>query len=196
MNITVIISIIVLIILVIAFIGAGMWFSRLAKTADDFLLAGRGAPFWLLATAYLGGYVGGASVSGYVGNGMASGISQMWASLFVVTGCALFTVLFARRLNYFGRKTGAVTISDFICARYGEVMRVPAALVSLVRPTILTGMQFLAIATSMTVVFNTSITFGVIVSSVIILLYLVTAGQYSALITQWFQSILQAIGII
>ena len=79
MNITVIISIIVLIILVIAFIGAGMWFSRLAKTADDFLLAGRGAPFWLLATAYLGGYVGGASVSGYVGNGMASGISQMWA---------------------------------------------------------------------------------------------------------------------
>ena len=63
MNITVIISIIVLIILVIAFIGAGMWFSRLAKTADDFLLAGRGAPFWLLATAYLGGYVGGDSVS-------------------------------------------------------------------------------------------------------------------------------------
>ena len=173
-----------------------MWFSRMAKTADDFLLAGRGAPFWLLATAYLGGYVGGASVSGYVGYGMASGISQMWASLFVVTGCALFTVLFSRRLNYFGRKTGAVTITDFICERYGDKLRVPSALVSLLRPTILTGMQFLAIATSMTVVFDTSITFGVVVSSIIILLYLVTAGQYSALITQWFQSILQAIGII
>ena len=196
MNSVVVISVIVLVILVIMFIGAGMWFSRMAKSADDFLLAGRGAPFWLLATAYLGGYVGGASVSGYVGNGMASGISQMWASLFVVSGCALFTIVFARRLNYFGRKTNAVTISDFICERYGEKMRLPAAIVSLTRPTILTGMQFLAIATSMTVVFNTSITFGVIVSSVIILLYLVTAGQYSALITQWFQSILQAIGII
>ena len=63
MNITVTISLIVLVILVFAFIGSGMWFSRMAKTADDFLLAGRGAPFWLLATAYLGGYVGGASVS-------------------------------------------------------------------------------------------------------------------------------------
>ncbi|MBQ9015461.1 MAG: sodium:solute symporter family protein [Firmicutes bacterium] len=196
MSSVVVISIIVLIILVLCFIGAGMWFSRMAKSADDFLLAGRGAPFWLLATAYLGGYVGGASVSGYVGNGMASGISQMWASLFVVSGCALFTILFSRRLNFFGRKTGAVTISDFICERYGEKMRIPAALVSLTRPTILTGMQFLAIATSMTVVFNTSTTFGVVVSSIIILLYLVTAGQYSALITQWFQSILQAIGII
>lgn len=196
MNTTVLISLIVLVILVVAFIGAGMWFKRLATTSDDFLLAGRKAPFWLLATAYLGGYVGGASVSGYVGNGYNSGISEMWASLFVVTGCVIFILLFARRLNYFGRKTKAVTISDFICARYGEKMRLPASIVALTRPTILTGMQFLAISTSMTVVFDTSIEFGVVVSSVIILLYLITAGQYSALITQWFQSILQAAGII
>ena len=96
MSTTVIISIIILIILVIAFIGAGIWFKRMANTADDFLLAGRNAPFWLLATAYLGGYVGGASVSGYVGNGYNSGISEMWASLFVVTGCVVFIVLFSR----------------------------------------------------------------------------------------------------
>ena len=120
MSSVVTISIVVLVILVILFILAGMWFSRMAKSADDFLLAGRGAPFWLLATAYLGGYVGGASVSGYVGNGMASGISQMWASLFVVSGCTLFTILFARRLNYFGRKTNAVTITDFVVERYGN----------------------------------------------------------------------------
>ena len=196
MNTIVTISIVVLIILVIAFIGAGMWFKRLATTSDDFLLAGRKAPFWLLATAYLGGYVGGASVSGYVGNGFNSGISEMWASLFVVTGSVIFIILFSRRLNYFGRKTNAVTISDFICARYGEKLRVPSAIVSLTRPAILTGMQFLAISVSMKVVFGTSTEFGVVVSSIIILLYLITAGQYSALITQWFQSILQAAGII
>lgn len=196
MNIIVTISIVVLLILVIAFIGAGMWFKRMATTSDDFLLAGRSAPFWLLATAYLGGYVGGASVSGYVGNGFNSGISEMWASLFVVSGSVLFILLFARRLNYFGRKTNAVTISDFICARYGERLRAPSAIISLTRPAILTGMQFLAIAVSMKVVFGTSMEFGVIVSSVIILLYLITAGQYSALITQWFQSILQSAGII
>lgn len=196
MNITVIISLIVLVILVVAFIGAGMWFKRMVTTSDDFLLAGRNAPFWLLATAYLGGYVGGASVSGYVGNGYNGGIAEMWASLFVVTGSVLFILLFARRLNYFGRKTNAVTISDFICTRYGEKMRLPAAIVSLTRPVILTGMQFLAISTAMTVVFDTSVEFGVVSSSVIILLYLITAGQYSALITQWFQSILQAVGII
>lgn len=196
MNTTVFISLIVLVILVIGFILAGLWFRRVATTSDDFLLAGRGAPFWLLASAYLGGYVGGASVSGYVGYGFNSGISSMWASLFVVTGCALFTVLFARRLNYFGRKNKAVTISDFVCARYGEVMRLPAATAAIFRPAILTGMQFLAISAAMNVVFGTSIRFGVVVSAVIILLYLISAGQYSALITQWFQSVLQAAGIM
>jgi len=196
MDITVTISLIVLVILIIGFIGTGIWFKRMATTADDFLMAGRSAPFWLLASAYLGGYVGGASVSGYVGNGFNSGISEMWASLFVVTGCLLFIVIFARRLNYFGRKTNAATITDFICARYGEKLRIPASIVSLTRPFILMGMQLLAISVAITVVFGTSLEFGVLVSSIIILLYLITAGQYSALITQWFQSILQALGII
>lgn len=196
MHTTVFISLIVLVVLVVAFILAGMYLRRVAVTADDFLLAGRGAPFWLMATAFLGGYVGGASVSGYVGYGYQDGISQMWASLFVVTGSVIFIILFARRLNYFGRTTKAVTISDFICARYGEVMRLPVGIVALMRPAILTGMQFLAISTAMTVVFGTSIRAGVLISSLIILLYLITAGQYSALVTQWFQSILQSVGIL
>lgn len=193
---TVTIALVCIVILCIAFIFVGIWFSKMAKTSEDFLLAGRGAPFWLLATAYLGGYVGGASVSGYVGNAYGSGISQLWASLWVVVGVFFFVVFFVRRINYFGRKTGAVTISDFLCARYGEKMRAPAAIVAVLRPAILTGMQFLAIATAMTVVFGTSTAFGVISSSLIILLYLITAGQFSALITQWFQAILQSIGIV
>ena len=196
MSPTVTIALIIIVILCVGFIFVGIWFSKMAKTSEDFLLAGRGAPFWLLATAYLGGYVGGASVSGYVGNAYGSGISQLWASLWVVVGVFFFVIFFVRRINYFGRKTGAVTVSDFLCARYGEAMRAPSAIVAVLRPAILTGMQFLAIATAMTVVFGTSTAFGVVSSSVIILLYLITAGQFSALITQWFQAILQSVGIV
>jgi SSS family solute:Na+ symporter len=173
-----------------------MWFKKMAATADDFLLAGRGAPFWLMASAYLGGYVGGASVSGYVSLGYSGGISGMWTSLFVVSGCVAFILIFARRVNYFGRKTGAVTIADFVCARYGEGLRLPVAIVGFMRPAFLTGMQFLAIAIVTDIVFGLDIKIGVVISAVIILLYLITAGQYSALITQWFQSVLQSLGII
>jgi len=189
------ISSIALVALVIVFIMMGMWFKRMATSSEDFLLAGRKAPFWLLASAYLGGYVGGASVSGYVSLGYTNGLSGMWTSLFVVSGCVAFIVIFARRLNYFGRKTGAVTLADFVCARYGESLRLPVAIVGFMRPGFLTGMQFLAIAIVINVVFGLDIKYGVVISAVVVLMYLVTAGQYSALVTQWIQSILQSLGI-
>jgi Na+/proline symporter len=189
-------STIFLLILVVLFIGMGLWFKRLVTTSEDFLLAGRSAPFWLMAAAYLGGYVGGASVSGYVGYGFNGGIATMWTSMFVVSGITVFIIVFARRLNYFGRKTGAVTLADFVCARYGEKLRLPMAIFSIPRPAFLTGMQVLSIAVVLNINFGLEIKYGVWLSAIIILLYMITAGQYSALITQWLQSILQSIGIV
>jgi SSS family solute:Na+ symporter len=196
MSTTVTITLVLVVVLVIAFIGVGIWFRKIAVTADDFLLAGRGAPFWLLATAYLGGAVGGASVSGYMNLGASQGISGMWTSLFLITGGSMFVIIFAKRLNYFGRKTKAITLGDFVCARYGEKLRLPIAIISFTRPGFLTGMQFLAIAVILNIVFGLDLKIGVVISAVIILLYLITAGQYSALVTQWFQSILQSVGIL
>lgn len=189
-------STIILIILVIAFIGMGIWFKRLVTTSEDFLLAGRSAPFWLMAAAYLGGYVGGASVSGYVGYGFQGGISQMWTSMFVVGGITVFIILFARRLNYFGRKTGAVTLADFVCTRFGEGLRLPMAIFSVPRPAFLTGMQILSISIVLNINFGLDIKVGVWLSAIVILMYMITAGQYSALISQWFQNILQSLGIV
>lgn len=196
MNNIIIITAILLVAMVILFIYLGMWFKQMVKSSDDFLLAGRKAPFWLLACSYLGGTVGGASVSGYTGMGFGAGIGQMWASLFLISGTTLFIVLFARRLNYFGRKTGAVTISDFACARYGEGLRLPVALCSFLRPAILTGLQFLAIAIALNVVLGLTLPVGVTISAVVILLYMVTGGQYSAMVNQLIQSLFQSVGII
>lgn len=114
MNTIFISTVIILIAMVILFIYLGIWFKRMVTSSEDFLLAGRKAPFWLLSCSYLGGTVGGASVSGYTGMGHDQGIGAIWTSLFLIGGTTIFIVLFARRLNYFGRKTGAVTISEVV----------------------------------------------------------------------------------
>ncbi len=182
--------------LCIMFIIIGLWFKRFVVSSEDFLLAGRKAPFWLMAAAYLGGFVGGSSVAGYVSLGYTNGISGMWTSLFVVTGCVAFIIIFARRVNLFGRKTGAITIADFVCARYDESLRLPVAIIGFLRPGVITGMQFLAIAISANVMFGINIKVGVFIGAGVMLLYLVTAGQYSALVNQWLQSLLQSLGIV
>ena len=185
-----------LVVLVVVFVWMGIWFQRSVSSSEDFLLAGRKIPFWLLAAAYLGGFIGGASVSGYAGYGFSGGLSQFWVALWVIVGVTLYIVLFARRVNHFGRKTGAQTLADFMCARYGESIRLPAAIISFFRPGFITGMQYLALAVVLNVAFNLPIAYGVVISAVIMLLYTITGGQYSALVTQWLQALLQSVGIL
>ena len=189
-------SAIFLVILVLVFIWIGVYYKKKAESSEGFLLAGRSAPFWLLSCAYLGGALGGSSVAGFAGTGFSAGMAGVWPAILPSIGCVAFILVFARRLNHFGRETGAVTITDFLCERYGESIRIPAAIISLFRPAFLTGMQYLAIAVALRVAFGWELWIGVVVSAVVILLYLITAGQYSALVTQWIQGAIQSIAII
>jgi SSS family solute:Na+ symporter len=174
----------------------GIQFRKITTTSEDFMLGGRKAPFWLMLAAYLGGAIGGSSVSGYIGYGYSGGMSTIWSALLPGLGLTAFIVIFARRLNHFGRVTGAATITDFLCARYGESVRIPSAIMSFFRPAFITGMQYLAIAIVLRVAFGWPLWVGVLLSAVVILAYLVTAGQYSALVTQWIQAILQSLCIV
>lgn len=187
---------IVIILMIVAFILIGLWFKKVTVSSGDFLMAGRNIPFWLLAGSYLGSMVGGASVSGYTGLGFSDGISAIWSALFTCLGLTGFIIIFARRLNYFGRKTEAVTITDFVCARFGEKLRLPAGIIAFLRPAILTGMQLLAIAVVLNVAFGITIELGVVISAVIIFTYLYTAGQYSAIVVQWIQAMFQSLAIV
>ncbi|MDR1134961.1 MAG: sodium:solute symporter family protein [Clostridiales Family XIII bacterium] len=185
-----------LVILTVIFVIMGIKFRKYTSTSEDFMLGGRKAPFWLMFAAYLGGAIGGSSVSGWLGYGYTGGMSSIWVGILPSLGLTAFVLFFARRLNHFGRVTGAVTITDFLCARYGESVRVPAAIMSFFRPAFITGMQYLAIAVVLNVAFGWPIWVGVMLSAVVILAYLVTAGQYSAIVTQWIQAILQSLSIV
>ncbi len=190
-------SVIFLIVCIVGFVLLGIYFvRRMANTSDEFLMAGRRAPFWLLAAAYMGGLIGGSSVSGWAGYGYAAGMSSVWSAILPAAGGTFFILIFARRLNTFGRKTGALTISDFICARYGEQLRLPSAIIAFFRPGFISGMQYLAIAVVLNVAFGMPLKWGIIASAVAILGYLITAGQVSALVTQWLQATLQSLGVV
>ncbi len=57
---------ILLIILIIAFIFIGMKFKKVTTSSEDFLLAGRGAPFWLTAAPAVGGGGGGVPFPSFI----------------------------------------------------------------------------------------------------------------------------------
>ena len=166
------------------------------ENSDDFLLMGRGVGFWLFFGAYTGAAIGGASIAGFTGMGFDEGISSFWILLVSGFTVPLFAWLFGGNLNRFGREKSAFTLSDFLVHRYGPAVRRPALFITYLRPAFITGLQFLAIGTLLRVGFGMGTSSGVLMGAVIVLGYTLIGGQYSAISSQWLQSLLQGLGML
>ncbi len=190
-----VVSITALIILFFLFLFIGVKFSKVSKP-KEFLLMGRNIGFWLFFGAYTGAAIGGASTAGFVGYGYNDGYSSMW--LIAVSGLTLpiFAFAFAKKLNVFGRINEAYTLPDFLATRYGEKIRILSSFISYLRPVFIAGLQFVALGIVFKVAFGLNMKYGIIISAVLILVYTVTGGQYSAITAQWIQSILQGAGLL
>jgi SSS family solute:Na+ symporter len=128
--------------------------------------------------------------------GFDEGISSFWILLVSGFTVPLFAWLFGGALNRFGREYSAFTLSDFLVHRYGEQVRRPAMFITYLRPAFITGLQFLAIGTLLRAGFGLSTTSGVLLGAAIVLGYTVVGGQYSAITSQWLQSLLQGLGML
>ena len=65
--------------------------------------------------------------------------------------------------------------------------------ITYLRPAFITGLQFLAIGTLLRVGFGLDTTSGVLRGAAIVLGYTLIGGQFSAITSQWLQSLLQHI---
>lgn len=183
---------IIMVILVIVYMLIGLKFRKFAEQSDeDYLLAGRNVPFWMMGAAYLGSMFGGTILTGSTSYGFTGGMSLIWASAVPCLGITIFICFFAKKLNYFGRTYGAITMADFLCARYGEGMRLPVGILAFLRSTLMAGLQFLAISVALTIAFGWSMLTSLIVAACMCLIFLLTAGQFSAMVNQWIQAIVQ-----
>ncbi len=190
-----VVSITALIFMFFLFLFIGIKFSKISKP-KEFLLMGRNIGFWLFFGAYTGAAIGGASTAGFVGYGFNDGYSAMW--LIAVSGITLplFAFVFAKKLNVFGRLNEAYTLPDFLAIRFGERIRPLSSFISYLRPVFISGLQFVALGIVFNVAFGLNMKAGIIISAILILLYTVTGGQYSAITAQWIQSILQGAGLL
>jgi len=183
--------------MVIVYIIIGMkWRKYAEESSSDYLLAGRGVPFWMMGAAYIGCMFGGAILTGSTNYGFSGGMSLIWASALPCLGITIFILFFARRLNFYGRSTNAITMADFLCDRFGEGMRIPIGLLTVLRGTFGAGMQYIAIAAALVVAFGWDMRLAIVVAAASCFAYMLTAGQFSAIVTQWIQAIVQNLTIL
>ncbi|WP_438314131.1 sodium:solute symporter family protein [Candidatus Caldatribacterium sp. SIUC1] len=122
----------VLVLYVVGMLGLGYFASRRTKSLGDFFLAGRNLGPWISAFAYGTTYFSAVLFIGYAGRiGWGFGLSSLWIVVGnTIVGSFLAWLALARRTRRLTERLNAMTMPEFLKARYGsELLRVLAALI-------------------------------------------------------------------
>jgi SSS family solute:Na+ symporter len=175
-----------------AVLALGAYHARSVSNAEDFLVSGRNVGFWLLLGTILGTNVGGGTMVALTAGAYSDGVSALWPFLSAYLFIFVWALLFVRYVN----RIRQFTLPDFLVLRFGERVRVPAAIFTMIRAIVLTGLQILAMASVMSVVLDLSLGLSMAISFGVTVVYCLLGGLYSVIVTDAVQTVLQTVGPI
>jgi SSS family solute:Na+ symporter len=172
-------------------IGAGYWGLRRARSADDYLVAGRRLGYPMFAGTLSAVVLGGASTIGGVSLGYQYGISGMWLVFMLGLGIIALGVLLSARLA----RLGVYTVSEMLGIRYGRSSLLIGAIVMATYDLMVAVTSTIAIGTVFNVILGLSPSAAIILAGGIVVLYCVVGGMWSITLTDILQFIIMTIGI-
>ena len=108
-------------------VAVGFFKVRMVKNSDDFMVAGRSLPWYILVGTLLATWMGSGSLFSGAGLGYRNGLAGLWSSGGAWLGIALIYFI-ARRI----RNLGKVTVPDIFEARYGQIAAVLATITTVI----------------------------------------------------------------
>jgi SSS family solute:Na+ symporter len=172
---------------------AGFFFSKKLKSLEDFFLASRDLPAFLILLTLAGSWLGATSTLVSVDEAFDKGISSFWVvgipSIVTVVAFALFLVRPIRRLPF-------VSLPDLMEKRYGRAVRHMAAVVIVWYMVLLAASQMVAMGNFLKSFLSTSYIVALLLGTCVVLLYSVFGGLFSVVVTDGFQFFLLISGII
>ncbi|MCZ6819292.1 MAG: sodium:solute symporter family protein [Calditrichaeota bacterium] len=118
-------------------IGICIYKSRTVKTQDDFMVAGRGVPVYMLVATLVCTWIGSGSLFGTAGLAFRSGFSELWFSMGAWIGILVIYFVAARV-----RKISEYTLTDLLEKRYGRAARMLGTITIIIAYMIIAGYQF------------------------------------------------------
>jgi SSS family solute:Na+ symporter len=172
-------------------VAAAWWGYRRARTADDYLVAGRrlGYPMFIGTLAAI--VLGGASTIGTVSLGYQYGISGAAMVFMIGLGLIGLGVLLARRLA----AAGVYTVPELMARRYGVPSRVVSAGIMAAYALMVAVTSTVASGTLFDSLLGVTPEVAVLVAGGVMVLYCVTGGMWSLTVTDIIQFAIKTVGI-
>jgi SSS family solute:Na+ symporter len=172
-------------------IGAGYWGLRRARSADDYLVAGRRLGPFMYIGCLSAVVLGGASTIGGVALGYDNGISGMWLVFWIGMGVIALGILMSSRLS----RLGVYTVSEMLENRYGAASRLISAIIIAAYALMIAVTSTIAIGTVFNVVLPLSPSVAILVAGGIVVAYSVAGGMWSITLTDIIQFCIMTVGI-
>ena len=189
---------IVVAIYCVLMIAIGVWASRKIKTASDYIVAGKSLGFWVFTLLMFGVVCSGMSLLGVPGLGFRLGWSTMWEQLFVPLSISFCIIFFGVKLFQVSRKTGYMTVQDYLAHRYQseKAVRGLSSIASIIVSVIYLAGQYTAITIVLTRLLEIPGWMALLIGAFIVIIYTVIGGLYAISITNVVQAGMLVIGVI
>lgn len=172
-------------------IGAGYIGLRRARSADDYLVAGRRLGPAMYMGTLSAVVLGGASTIGGVSLGYQYGISGMWLVFMLGLGIIALGVLLSSRLS----RLGVYTVAEMLELRYEGSSRLISAIVMAAYDLMVAVTSTIAIGTVFNVILGLAPSLAIILAGGIVVVYSVVGGMWSITLTDILQFVIMTIGI-
>ncbi|MGH2949469.1 MAG: sodium:solute symporter [Solirubrobacteraceae bacterium] len=182
---------IVIVVYFAVMLGAAYWGWRRARTADDYLVAGRrlGHPMFVGTLSAV--VLGGASTVGTVSLGYQYGLSGAALVFMIGLGLIGLGVLLARRLAH----AGVYTVPELMAKRYGVPSRLVSAAIMAAYALMIAVTSTIASGTVFNSLLDVSTTGAILIAGGVVVLYCVTGGMWSLTLTDIIQFAIMTVGI-
>ena len=182
-----------IILYLFALVAVGIYKIGSVKNSEDFMVAGRVLPWYILVGTLLATWMGSGSLFSGAGLGYRNGLAGLWSSGGAWLGIALIYFI-SKRIRNFGK----VTVPDIFEARYGQLAAVLATITTVVAYTTIVSYQFRGGGKVLSMVSDgmVSLETGIIITAVFAISYTVLAGMFSVVYTDVVNGVLMTIGTI
>ena len=184
---------------ILLLVGVSIYASKKVKTGEDFAVAGRSLPYWLLSFTFAGLWFGGGTVIGTTGVAFEYGFWSTDAAWGVIPdpyGAGLCLILAG--LFYFNtlRKLKGVTLADFFEARFGKKAGLLSTLVMIFGWVFFVAAQIVVFGKVFNSILGWSYNLSIWLGVILVVLYTIAGGLWSVALTDMVQMIIVLIGII
>ncbi len=187
------IPLIIISIFLIGIILVGKIASKRVESSDDYMIAGRGAPLYLIVGTLFATFWGGGTIIGATGAAYTEGIFGVVEDPFAA-GLALMIlgVFFVGTL----RKLKIMSIGELYCKRFGTIASYFASALMIPTYLIWTAVQLLAIGKIVNVLFGIPFIVGFLIATIVVIVFTFMGGLVAVVWTDAIQMVIIFIGLI